>query len=822
MASTFVADAVLRRSCGTGLRLGTVVRRLLSIALTLVAVAVQAQPAPAPESGGPAGHPSRPPLVVDQLGRVSDARQQPARSPENHGGAPPPAGERSLARRGLMPMAVAEPTAPLALQATTAKFGEKWRWVEPGYGVGAGGLVVADIDGDGSNDLLATGGYWGAAYAYVLHADGAGGYEERWVVPGSEYVFARVAQLDGDAALEVVVGNDLDIRVYDGATHALQTSLSTIALDLTGLEVGDVDHNGDFEVVVLDQSDLFVYDLTSGALQTQKLGFGGVALALGQADGDPQLEIGIATDTGAGMLLDGSSLAAQWGRPSGFGTLIALGDLDGDGLDEVATGYENQSNPAARVFDPSTDTELYHVITDYSLDHLAVGDVTGTSRPELVLGLWSGLSVRDGLTGALLWGTTFFGSYNSAIAVGDADADGMTEIVWGGNGTSIGSRALHAVDVVTHAQEWESLDLDGPFNALATADVDGNGRPEVIAGSVSGDGGYADGRYVFFAGDSGEQLFTSDPTTPNDANWTGIWDLAVANLDGDPQPEICVTSANYYTGRLICYDGQTHQEQWHVDLPDGLTYASLLIADVDGDGSLDVVAGTVKQHTGAPGTYVYAYHGGGPLAGLLLWRTPDLCGNCWADWAYVRLAEVDGDPQREVVAADWGDQIAVIRGESGLVDLVADQDGLTALATPDRNHDGIDEILVGTEAGTIQRLDPVDGTVAETVVSGYSSAVNGLAVADVNGDGADDYAFGNGSQLVVRSGAGPGTLFSSDSLGPDTGRWDSVIVAELDGDLAPEILVNTGNGIAVFDTPGAVLFVDDFENGLLPWSGKTP
>lgn len=96
---------------------------------------------------------------------------------------------------------------------------------------------VADIDADGDGDLVAV-HPTGDAIA-ILHADGAGGFGEGLVVPaGGDIVVLTTADLDDDGSVEVVTaewtgGNAYAVVVHAGAD--LQAVAQTLAPDGDGL-----------------------------------------------------------------------------------------------------------------------------------------------------------------------------------------------------------------------------------------------------------------------------------------------------------------------------------------------------------------------------------------------------------------------------------------------------------------------------------------------------------------------------------------------------------------------------------------------------------
>ena len=156
----------------------------------------------------------------------------------------------------------AEPDAPsLTLE---------WNRAALGVGIGLTGLFAADVDADGTVEIVAGGGGSGLGSNqrwYVLSHQG-GGYDQEFAsLPYPSGVGAvRVAQMDADAPLEVVVGSGTSVFVYDGASHALERTLAlpSGAVAISSLEVADVDADGSLEVVATDGTDVFILNAASG------------------------------------------------------------------------------------------------------------------------------------------------------------------------------------------------------------------------------------------------------------------------------------------------------------------------------------------------------------------------------------------------------------------------------------------------------------------------------------------------------------------------------------------------------------------------------
>jgi hypothetical protein len=214
-----------------------------------------------------------------------------------------------------------------------------------------------------------------------------------------------------------------------------------------------------------------------------------------------------------------------------------------------------------------------------------VADTDGDGTPEVAIvthdtgdGMcdagWAYVRLLDGKTGAEKWGAGV-DAYKDAArvafcrnpALADLDGDGHAEIIahrFGG-----GILALRADGSLL----WTSTAADGvtPFteyfgwsSAIAVADLDGDGKPEVISGAVVLD---AKGKLIAGAGLAGAG-------SNGAANWGG--NSSVADVDGDGKPEI-LTGAKAWSA-----DGSV---KWQSALADGYT----AIADFDGDGGAELV-----------------------------------------------------------------------------------------------------------------------------------------------------------------------------------------------------------------------------------------
>lgn len=230
------------------------------------------------------------------------------------------------------------------------------------------------------------------------------------------------------------------------------------------------------------------------------------------------------------------------------------------------------------------------------------------------------LHIIDGAGGpSRMLGTAIDAAINPAL--GDLDGDGVAEIValqaQGPNSPyQLSQRRLLAFrpsgELLWAGPHWQ---LSRGGGAIAIADLDGDGQPEVLAPEyvANADGellwappdpalAYSmpvavdldrDGKLeVLFGGSAythaGAKLFDT-PAVPHNRG-----SVAVANFDDDPEPELYVQHAGSH--RVIEHDGSVKAEcpAGTVELPGAGGYP-VAIEDLDGDGRVELMFGYHDQ-----------------------------------------------------------------------------------------------------------------------------------------------------------------------------------------------------------------------------------
>jgi hypothetical protein len=225
------------------------------------------------------------------------------------------------------------------------------------------------------------------------------------------------------------------------------------------------------------------------------------------------------------------------------GIAVATGDVNGDGIADVAASVASGGPAAVRVFDGATGAER---LTFFVLGpgytggtSVALGDTNGDGRAELIVGLSAGIpavGVFDGLTGGLM---SVFLAYPGApvgvtVAAGDVDGDGKAEIVTGPTGIAPLVRVFDGTGGLLNNLLAFSPALASIGVRVGAADLDGDGRAEVLASAIVNGTSFV----LVYNGDL--SLRTALLLPPATGSGPGVPAVG-ADLNGDGAQELLVT-----------------------------------------------------------------------------------------------------------------------------------------------------------------------------------------------------------------------------------------------------------------------------------------
>ena len=342
-----------------------------------------------------------------------------------------------------------------------------------------------------------------------------------------------------------------------------------------------------------------------------------------------------------------------------------------------------------------------------------------------------------------------------AVAVADFDGDGRPDVAAG-----VAANAYPApgwIDVYLHepvagAGYAAPTQLpDGAlFSVLTAADVNGDGRPDLIAAN-SQDGVV---RVFLNRADAPGQF-----AAPVELAVPGVSNVAVSDLNADGAPDL-IASADEL---LVFLQDRAHPGTFKAPLVvDPQPAGWVAVGDLNGDGLTDLAYATadgvsVVFRTGTPATVAF----GAPQS---VWRRTANGGFRGADDT-VAVADVDGDGLADLVITDPGPGggapaiVAVLLQDPAApgtfraplsYPLPADAGGpLATIAVADLDGDGhVDLVIGGTSSVSVLLQAPTGGgqlrpyTAYPAPLTAFS-----VAIADVDGDGRPDLVI-NGAAVT--------------------------------------------------------------------------
>ena len=626
---------------------------------------------------------------------------------------------------------------------------------------------VADVDGDGDNEILVPQERGLAVIETLVETPAPVTMQE-----------ATAADLDADGDLDVVLragfGDRLCWLRNEGGTLG---HFSCSAATPRGFAVADLTGDQRADVIVADETiDLLVTD--ADGLSTTPLtlrsdaGANAVSIARGGAEPrlvvsefDDRLTVYPITPTALGTPV----LEADTGN---FGR-IWVGDVDGDGIDDIITQSGDDGSSLYR--GAAASFSAAEPFTEQIAPVVASGDIDGDGTLDIL--------TRE----EVLWGPTFADATRflpqslTAVAVAAIDSDAALEVVAGNADQTV--VVGFGADRVPEASR--AYGAPGP---VALADIDGDGVLDLI--SVTGaltvtrgvSGGFDAPPFAQTGGDVPAEAFAAD-------------------LDGDGRHELAVGHLN--AGLTV--SRRDADGVWTPTLvADATQPLSATPADFDQDGytELLVTGSNVGGLAYDAASYFVEAEGDGFL-------TTELPGTGYR--AVVGRFDDDAYPDYALLSRIVGDRAIYIQDEEqGWVqgDELSQHLGLVG---GDFDGDGRVELLQFADTNTFGWLlfdVGTDGALSEPVALDFVETSPAIA-ADVNGDGLDDVI---GIEGAATDAATIRIYWGTDGIGIDPANFakvalghpvTSVETASLDDRDGLELIMTTADISTIVGWDGA-------------------
>ena len=396
----------------------------------------------------------------------------------------------------------------------------------------------------------------------------------------------------------------------------------------------------------------------------------------------------------------------------------------------------------------------------------------------------------------------------SAQAFADVDGDGdqdalVTGQTFSPNGEGAPSSVLYQNDGrgnFTADHNTSLVPVDS--SALAFADIDGDGDPDLL---ITGRNGQGEATAKLYSND-GRGNFSEIARTPIEGVASGS--VAFADVDGDGDLDVFITGelqSGLLASSLFLNDGNGNFALDNRSTFEAVRYSAIGFADIDGDRDMDLLI-SGENSSSYRVALLYRNNGTGRFSAL---GATDFPG---ASHSALTFGDVDGDGDQDLVIAgesiswDIAETFLYLNDGSGNFESSSHHDfpdfSHGALNFADVDQDGDKDLFLSGTLGwwdafffELHRNDGLGNFVRDTSFQNFPAAGGSLASADIDADGDMDLLFSGSdfspnTAMLLNSGTGNFSLHPSSLTAPfSTLEHSSSAFADIDEDGDEDVII---------------------------------
>jgi len=673
----------------------------------------------------------------------------------------------------------------------------------------------------------------------------------------------RAADLNGDGQLDLIVASNASGNISvllntsaPGASTPTFAVAQTFAVGLNPRSISIADFNGDGlpDIVIANYGGNTVSVLLNttapgassasfAAQQTFASGSNPSSVASVDLNGDGRPDLIVANNgsNSVSVLLNTTapgaatpSFAAQQTFASAANPIsVIANDLNGDGKPDIVVANSGAAsvsvllNTTASGAATAAFTAQTSFATGSSPVAVSAADLNGDGKPDLIVVnnssntvsvLFSTIAAGDVAPSFAAQQTFATDAGPTSIAIADANGDGKPDLIVANNGANNLSVLLN---LTTPGNATPSFAVKQAFAvganpaAVISADLNSDGKPDLIAANF-GDNTVSIlfntvASSAVLPSFAAKQDFAS-AFDPVGAGRPGF--VTTADLNGDGKPDLVITDGDNF-GVFInttTPGSATATYAARQIFAIGTTVGPIAIADINGDGKLDVVAASDSQDASHVGQLMLSINTTASGASAASFAAPQIFAT-GLDPRSVISIDINGDGKPDVITANRGaNTVSVLLNTTATGAAIGSFAAQQTFATgslpgwvtgADINGDGRPDLIVAntSNVGTVSVL--LNTTATGSLTSNFAAQQifatgpypQNVTTADINGDGKADIITSNiGSNTVsvllntTVPGAATASFAAQQNFVVGVGPF-AVTAADLNDDGRPELIV---------------------------------